>query len=307
MLASVSANSIFNRTIKDKKKYKSLILYKKKVFPIMIKFIREEIYKKYDRIYDNISIPLKNDFEKIVVGLELQNGKMIKDSYKQIIYKEEINDIIDKKFLLKKIENINKEIRNKDNIFDDNYYDKILNECLIDATIELIKGQRLYKNDGEPLPYGGRNKELIFKYEKNKPKKLVNYITQQLYNLFNTKIGLISTNYDFLTQEQLNTEKEIRLINTLKNELKENEEHWENLEIEETQLKLEITEIISDQLYNEVMEILEHIALSRKKPELYQDKSIFACEEIPKLVFQQTSSENNKKFQTNEEDLINVE
>ena len=157
------------------------------------------------------------------------------------------------------------------------------------------------------MPYGGRNKELIFKYEKNKPKKLVNYITQQLYNLFNTKIGLISTNYDFLTQEQLNTEKEIRLINTLKNELKENEEHWENLEIEETQLKLEITEIISDQLYNEVMEILEHIALSRKKPELYQDKSIFACEEIPKLVFQQTSSENNKKFQTNEEDLINVE
>ena len=79
------------------------------------------------------------------------------------------------------------------------------------------------------------------------------------------------------------------------------------MEIEETQLKLEITEIISDQLYNEVMEILEHIALSRKKPELYQDKSIFACEEIPKLVFQQTSSENNKKFQTNEEDLINVE
>ena len=48
------------------------------------------------------------------------------------------------------------------------------------------------------------------------------------------------------------------------------------------------------------MEILEHIALSRKKPELYQDKSIFACEEIPKLVFQQTLSENNKKFQTNE-------
>ena len=154
------------------------------------------------------------------------------------------------------------------------------------------------------MPFGGRNKELIFKYEKNKPKKLVNYITQQLFNLFNTKIGLINTNYDFLTQEQLNSEKEIRLINTLKNELKESEEHWENLEIEETQLKLEITEIITDQLYNEVMEILEHIALSRKKPELYQDKSIFACEEIPKLIFQQTSSENNKKFQINEEDLI---
>ena len=136
---------------------------------------------------------------------------------------------------------------------------------------------------------------------------MVNYITQQLYNIFNTKIGLINTNYEYLTQEQLNTEKERRLISTLKNELKEGEEHWENLEIEETQLKLEITEIINDQLYNEVMEILEHIALSRKRPELYQDKSIFACEEIPKLVFQQTSNENNKKNQINEEDLINVE
>ena len=79
------------------------------------------------------------------------------------------------------------------------------------------------------------------------------------------------------------------------------------MEIEETQLKLEITEIINDQLYNEVMEILEHITLSRKQPELYQDKSIFACEEIPKLVFQQSLYENNKKNQTDDEEIINIE
>ena len=65
----------------------------------MIKFIREEIIKKYDRIYANLSVPLKNDFEKIIVGLELQNGKMIKDNYKQIYYKEDIKDIIDKKYI----------------------------------------------------------------------------------------------------------------------------------------------------------------------------------------------------------------
>ena len=307
MLASVSAFSIFNRTIKDKKKHKSLILYKKKVFPIMIKNIEEELYKKYNRIFENIKIPLKNDFEKIIIGLELQNGKMIKDNYKQITFKEEIKDIIDKKYLLKKIENINKEIRNKDNIFDDNYYDKILNECIIDTCIELVKKERLYSNDGEPLLFSSRTKELIFKYEKNKPKKFVDYIIQQLINLFNTKLGLINTNYEYLTQEQLNSEKEKRLINNLKEELIENEEHWENLEIEEAQLKLEITEIINEQLYNEVMEILEHITLSRKKPELYQYKSIFSCEDIPKLVFQQTYSEDNKNIQIDEEELINVE
>ena len=307
MIASVSASSIFNRTIKDKKKYKSLILYRNKVFPLMMQFIKEELYNKYNRIYENIKTPFKNNFEKIIVGLELQNGKLIKDNYKQITYKEDIKDIIDKKNLLKKIENINKEIRNKDNIFDDNYYDKILNECIIDTCIELIKKERSYSNDGEPLPYAGRTKELVFKYEKNKPKKFVNNIMEQLINLFNTKIGLITTNYEYLTQEQLNAEKEKRLIKTFKEELKESEEHWKNLEIEETQLKLEITEIINDQLYNEVMEILEHIALSRKQPELYQDKSIFACEEIPKLVFQQSLYENNKKNQTDDEEIINME
>ena len=307
MIATVSASSIFNRTIKDKKKHKSLILYTKKIFPLMIKFIKDEIYKKYDRIYENIKIPLKNNFENIIIGLELQNGKMIKDNYKQISFKEDIKNIIDKKNILKKIENINKELRNKDNIFDDNYYDKILNECLIDTCIDLIKKERIYGNDGEPLPYAGRTKEIYFKYEKNKPKKFVNKIIEELSNLFNTKIGLISSNYEYLTQEQLNSEKEKRLLKTLKSELNESEEHWNNLEIEETQLKLEITEIVNEQLYNEVMEILEHISLSRKRPELYQYKSIFACEDIPKLVFQQTIIDNNKNNQNYDEELINVE
>ena len=124
--------------------------------------------------------------------------------------------------------------------------------------------------------------------------------------------GIIS--YDKLKKEEVKTldsDKGVSLSDENAKEIKK-EEHAtlvkkENLEIEETQLKLEITEIINDQLYNEVMEILEHIALSRKRPELYQDKSICACEEIPKLVFQQTSNENNKKNQINEEDLINVE
>ena len=90
--------------------------------------------------------------------------------------------------------------------------------------------------------------------------------------------------------------------------MKEQESHWNNLEIEETQLKIEITEIINEQLYNEVMEILEHISLSRKKPELYQSKSIFVCEEIPKLSFQQNTTENKGiGYNGEENDLINIE
>jgi hypothetical protein len=243
-----------------------------------------------------------------MVALELQNGEMIRDNYKRSYFKEEIKDIIDKNKILKKIEPINKEIRNNDNILDDNYYDKNMNECIIDTAIEIIKKERMYGEDGEPLPWGGRTRELIYKYEKNNPKKLVDYVTEKLIDIINTKIGLINSNYEYLTQEQLNSEKEKRLIKTLKEELKEQESHWNNLEIEETQLKIEITEIINEQLYNEVMEILEHISLSRKKPELYQSKSIFVCEEIPKLSFQQNTTENKGiGYNGEENDLINIE
>ena len=149
---------------------------------------------------------------------------------------------------------------------------------------------------------------MIYKYEKNKPKKLVDFVTEQLISLLNVKIGLITSNYEYLSQDQINAEKEKRLIKTLKSELKEHEPHWNNLEIEETQLKIEISEIINEQLYNEVMEILEHISLSRKKPELYQYKSIFVCEEIPKLSFQQNTTENKGNVYSGEDnDLINIE
>ena len=58
------------------------------------------------------------------------------------------------------------------------------------------------------------------------------------------------------------------------------------MEIVETQSKLEVAELILDQLYNEFIEILEHAQLNRKMAELYQNKSIYSCENIPRLCFQ---------------------
>jgi hypothetical protein len=227
-----------------------------------------------------------------MVALELQNGEMIRNNNKRKIYKEEIKDIIDKEKILKKLEPINKEIRNNDNIFDDNYYDKMINECIIDTVIEIIKKERIYGEDGEPLPWGGRTRELIYKYDKNNPKKLCDFITKKLLYLLHNRIGLISENYDFLSGEQLNIEREKRILKSIKKELDDNEYQWKNLEMEETQLKVEVSEMIMEQLYNEIIEILEHVQYSRKRPELYQNKSIYACEEIPKLSFQVTSTDN---------------
>ncbi len=51
-------------------------------------------------------------------------------------------------------------------------------------------------------------------------------------------------------------------------------------------MKLELSEMVLEQLLNEVVEIMEHVQLSRKNSALYNFKSIYACEEIPRLSFQ---------------------
>ena len=78
-------------------------------------------------------------------------------------------------------------------------------------------------------------------------------------------------------------------MNIFKKEM-ENENIWNELEIQEEQVKSLASNIIFDQLINEIIEILEHVQLNRKKPELYQNKSIYACDEIPRLGFQMASN-----------------
>lgn len=99
---------------------------------------------------------------------------------------------------------------------------------------------------------------------------------------------MISENYEYENEVLIN-EREKRMLSVISNEINEAEGNWNNYDIEETAIKLELTELVLDQLLNEVVEIMEHVNLSRVKPHLYQDKSIYACEDIPKLSFQQTT------------------
>ena len=305
-MSSYSAFSVFNRTIKDKKKEHSLYLYYKKIAPRLIKLIKEEIYLKYPRIYENISMPLKNKSVGLMMSLSLQDADMLRDNYKCVMMKENIKNIIDKEKILKKFEPINKQIRSKDNLTSDNFYDNILNECLVDTAIELINKERLYGENGDPLAWSSRTHELIFKYKKDDPKKLAKYVCNSILKTLHSRIGLITENYDYLNAEQINNERDKRLIDNIKSELDEDEYQWRNLEMEETQLKVEIAELIMDQLYNENIEILEHIQFSRNRPDLYLHKSIYACEEIPKLSFQQTTTENALKDKDDGDEVINV-
>ena len=306
IMSNYTAFSVFNRTIKEKKKEHSLYLYYRKIAPKLIKLIKEEIYLKYPRIYNNISMPLKNQSVGLMMSLSLQDADMLKDNYKCSLMEENIRNIIDKEKILKTFEPINRHIRSQDNLTSDNFYDNMLNECLVDTAIELINKERLYGENGDPLEWSSRTHELVFKYKKNEPKKLAKFVCSNLLKTLHTRIGLITENYDNLNPEQINNERDKRLIENIRSELDEDEYQWRNLEMEETQLKVEIAELIIDQLYNENIEILEHIQYSRNRPDLYQNKSIYACEEIPKLSFQQTTTENAAKDKDDGDEVINV-
>ena len=301
IMPNYSAYSIFNKTIKDKKKDHSLKLYLTKIAPKLIKLIYKEICNKYTRIYKNLSKPLKNNSEKFMTSLALQDTDMMKDNYKCIVKEESIESIMDKEKLLKKFSVINKNIRSKDNVTSDDFYDNMLNDCIIDTAIELMYRERLYGKNGDPFKWSSRTHELKFKYTEKEPKKFADYICKSLLKIIQYRIGLISDNYDYMSPEQINLEKDRRLLLVIKKEFNDNEYQWNNFELEETQLKVEATESILDQLYNEIIEILEHIQFSRKRPELYQNKSIYACEEIPKLSFQQTTTEDMNGIEDGED------
>ena len=172
-------------------------------------------------------------------------------------------------------------------------YDQYMNKCLIDCAIELLNNERKYGENGNPLIWSSRTRELNFKYSEKDPTKLVNFVSKNIFKFLKQKNGLICDNYENIPGEIISSEREKRLIATIRKELDEGDYLWRNLEMEETQLKVEISDCIIEQLYNEVIEIFEHIQLSRNRGELYHYKSIYACDEMPKLSFQQTTNTEN--------------
>ena len=106
-------------------------------------------------------------------------------------------------------------------------------------------------------------------------------------------MGLIQENHEYLDKEQIVNDREKKFIESIKEELVEEDEHWKVFEKDETQIKLLLSKIVMEQLLSEVVEILEHVQLSRRDPAKYQSKSIYACEEIPKLTIQDDDEDDN--------------
>ena len=288
MIFQYSISSEFNKTIKEKKNKLEINLYNEYIIEKLILFILKEIKKNYSRIYDNISVPYKANYEQIIVASYLQDNELLNDCYKELKIKEELKDILNKKEILTKFDKINKKIRKQKGLEEDNYYDNLTNECIIDATIEILNKERAYGEQGEPLPFSKREKQLCFKYNKDDPKPLMKHVYKEIKKMIFGKGNIIKENSPIFDKN------DPFLLNIFKKEM-EGEDIWSDLEIQEEQVKSIASSIIFEQLINEVIEILEHVQLNRKRPELYQDKSIYACDDIPRLSFQMisTNTEND--------------
>ena len=287
-------NSFFMRSVIEIKKDVSLNLYNEKVAPKLLKCIGKEIDKEYINIIDNLNQPLRVNETELMNGIMLKDDRILSNP-NSIFYNSDIQkkEFINKTFL-KDFEKVDKEIRNEDNIISDEYYDNILNECVVDAANELIEKERKYGKVGEPIKWSIRNREIEYKYKKdnNSKKNFRHTILKQLYKMINYKMALIAENYDYMDSDQLTNDRDKKFYNSMIKELREDDEEWKNFDNEETQIKLVLSKVILDQLLNEVVEILEHVFYSRKEPSKYQSKSIYACEDIPRLFFQNTTENN---------------
>jgi len=310
---SMLNNSIFMRTVDEIKKEKNLNFYNEKVSKKFLEKIEKNLDKNYEKIIDNLKNPFEIDEARMINGLMLRD-KSLSISSKIRFKNEKIlkkNNYIDKK-IISDFEIINKEIRDKNSVTkgtkENIIYDNYLNQCIYDTINELIEKERKYGIIGAPLFWSIRTKEIDFKYKSKdsfSKKVFIDKIMSQISQILNSKMGLIAENYEYLDMEQLNSDRDKKFMESITQELKENELYYQIFETQETYVKLSLSRIILDQLLNEIVEILEHVQYSRKEPDKYQSKSIYACEDIPRLSFQPQTLENNYTGDNEGDESIN--
>ena len=288
---SLLNNSIFMRTVDEIKKVKNLNIYNEQISKKFLEQIKKNMEDNYDNIIENLQIPLEIDEEQMINGLMLKD-KNLSSTAKIKFKNEEIlkNNFIDEK-IINDFDKTNNELRDKYN-----EYDTILNKAVYDTINEFIEKERKYGIIGAPLFWSIRSREIDYKYkigDKFFKNIFITKIMKQIEKTLNVKMGLIPENYEYLDMEQLNQDRNKKFMESIKEELKENEPVYQIFETQETYVKLSLSKIILEQLFNEIIEILEHVQYSRKEPEKYQSKSIYACEDIPRLSFQPQTLENN--------------
>lgn len=127
-------------------------------------------------------------------------------------------------------------------------WENIHNKAIFDAVNEALDGLRPYGLKGPPLPWSKQSRTLT--YKNGDPTELPQ-ILKGVDKRIQIWIG------DQKEKEPYRNVWEERLAVILANEIEENEPLWTDYEFEETHVKLDLAEIILDELYDETAQILQ--------------------------------------------------
>ena len=303
LVFSSSIYSIFNKTIYEKKKDLSENFFFEKILPKIIKITKEILIEKHSMIFNYISTPNKKNIKDILLSLNEPNRDSITKIHKEELIKDNFDDIIQKKIILNKFNKVTNEIRNIHCMGSDIIYDRILNECIIDLVIELIKKEKFCFNMKENHLLACDKKNTI-QTEHNiilsDKKKFANYICKSLLYLLRIKIGKKTDELSLINEDKIKEENEIKLNNEIKKELLDEDlENNDNLRIEEIKIKFKLSDNIFDILLKETVGILENVQYSRKLLNNNYNQNLFENEDIFKR------DKENDYYGDLEDDLIN--
>ena len=302
--------SLLKKSIGEIKEWKQLNRYYTKKFPVFLKMIEKYIRTNYISIINNLKKPLIIDEEKYInevsellikknninnnknIDLDFNNDNEdeINEQKDNILYRFNVpytnKDLIKTKFIDEKIlkdfntkndlELMNE--KSNDETINASKYDKFLNKCVYDSVNEIIEKRRIYGHLGIPVLWSDRNKIIKYKYdESNYSKKMfIKEIIDELIEIINKKIGLIPENYDYMSLENLISDRERKFNKNIRNDLIENEEKDNNIDLVISASLMNISKAIMDQLIEEVIQIFNLVDQSRKNPSKFGAKSIYS-------------------------------
>jgi hypothetical protein len=303
LVFSSSIYSVFNKTIIEKKKELDENLFFNKILPKLIKIIKEELFCKYERIDNYIKEPIKLNKIENIVSIIMEDTETIINNYKDKLFKNNIDEIIQKKILLNKFNQVTNEIIDKYGLNGNIIYYRILNDCIVDSILELINKEKLYYNIEQNQLYSLDLNNKQFQIQNNNildnKKKFIEYICKSLLSIIKTKIGNKSGDLDLLNEEKIKEKNEIKLNKEIKKEiLDEDKENINMLKIEEMKIKCGIADNIFNILLIETIEILDNVQNIRKCLNNNSNKSIYLNEDI----FGEKSNDYYGDF---EDDIIN--
>lgn len=140
MMSANSNKSYFKKSIQEHKKEKALNLYNEEIAPILLTKVVKIINDDYTTTINKLQAPYSHNPVDVIQGLIYRDQNLLKNSYKILDEKNKVQ--LDKTTILADFHEVNKDIRKDDNFISDNYYDNILNECMIEATNEILAKER---------------------------------------------------------------------------------------------------------------------------------------------------------------------